>query len=234
MNKPRLVLLPGLLNDERLWAAQINALSDRFAITVGNLTGHDTMTGLADAVLASVPEERFALAGLSMGGYTALEIIRRAPERVTALALLDTSARPDTPEASENRRKQIALAASDFTAVIDGLFPKLVLPAHAADPGLADLFRDMARSVGPQGFERQQKAIIGRADSRPHLAHITCPTLILCGRDDGVTPVAVHEEMAAAIPGAVQEIIETCGHLSALEQPDAVTQALSRWLGRRD
>ena len=165
-----------------------------------------------------------------MGGYTALEIMRRAPERVSALALLDTSARPDTPEASENRRKQIALAATDFDAVINALFPKLVLAVHATDPELSALFTAMAQKVGAAAFARQQAAIMGRADSRPHLAHITCPTLVLCGRDDGVTPVTVHEEMAAAIPGSVFEIVETCGHLSAMEQPAAVTLALSRWL----
>lgn len=229
MERPSLVLLPGLLNDARLWASQVEGLSARAQVTVGDLTVADTMPLLARAVLAAAPA-RFALAGLSMGGYVALEIMRQAPGRVTALALVDTQARPDTPQASENRRAQVARAATDFGGVVDALYPRLVHPRRAEDEALRNLFSAMALSVGPQAFARQQAAILGRIDSRPFLPRIDCPTLVLCGREDGVTPVELHEEMADAIPGARLHVVEDCGHLSALEQPQAVTRALDAWL----
>lgn len=224
-----LLFLPGLLNDARLWTAQIEGLSDLAPCSVGDLTGAEDIRGLATSVLAQAPE-RFALAGLSMGGYVALEIMRQAPDRVTALALIDTQARPDTPEASKNRREQVQRAETDFEAVVEALFPKLVHPRHADDDALKTLFHAMAHACGPAVFARQQAAIMSRIDSRPFLPRITCPTLVLCGREDGVTPVALHEEIAAAIPGAHLEVIEECGHLSAIEQPRAVTEALRIWL----
>ena len=227
---PHLVFLPGLLNDGRLWAAQTAALAGRAECVAGDLTGSDTMPGLAASILRAVPAQRFALAGLSMGGYVALEIMRQAPERVTALALLDTQARPDTPQASEGRRALMARAGVDFDGVIDTLYPKLVHPARSSDAALKSLFGAMARTLGPEVFLRQQSAIMSRIDSRPFLARMACPTLVLCGREDGVTPVALHEEMAGAIPGATFRIIEDCGHLSAIERPEAVTTALEDWL----
>jgi pimeloyl-ACP methyl ester carboxylesterase len=198
--------------------------------SVGAIDGHDTIIELAVSVLAQAPE-RFALAGLSMGGYVALEMMRQAPHRVLALALLDTQARPDTPEASEKRRDQIQRSKNDFEGLITDLFPKMVHPDHKEDGALAGLFREMAHTVGTPGFERQQLAIMSRPDSRPLLASITCPTLVLCGRQDAITPVELHEEMVTAIPGAHFEVVENCGHLSALEQPEAVTTALRKWLG---
>lgn len=232
MDKPSLILLPGLLNDARLWAAQTSALSGDAAVSAGDLAVADTISGLAASVLSRAPTERFALAGLSMGGYVALEIMRQAPERVTALALLDTSARADTPASTEGRRALMRLAETDFPAVIDALFPKLVLPAHARDEALRRVFTNMALAAGKEAFLRQQAAIMGRIDSRPFLRHVACPTLVLCGRDDAVTPVEVHEEIAAAVPGARLEVVDECGHLSALEKPEAVTQALKEWLAR--
>lgn len=232
MNKPRLVLLPGLLNDARLYRKQIAGLADAADCVVGDLTGADSIVALADAVLAQAPSRRFALAGLSMGGYVALEIMRQAPERVIALALLDTSARPDTAASTEGRRAAIRQSETDFPAVIAALVPKLMSPSHARDEALAGLFTAMAQSVGREAFVRQQTAIMHRIDSRPHLGNISCPTLVLCGREDGVTPVEFHEELAAGISGSVLEIIEDSGHLTALEQPDRVTGALQRWLAR--
>ncbi len=227
--RPSLLLLPGLLNDARLWAAQASALADRADVSVGDLTVADSMAGLADAVLALAPA-RFALAGLSMGGYVALEILRRAPERVSALALVDTQARPDAREASEGRRAMMARSENDFEGVIAATYPKLVHPARAEDAALKSLFADMARATGAEAYRRQQAAIMGRVDSRPFLPRIACPTLVLCGRQDAVTPVELHEEMAAAIPGARLEVVEECGHLSAIERPEAVSDALRRWL----
>jgi pimeloyl-ACP methyl ester carboxylesterase len=225
-----LVLLPGLLNDSRLWAAQAAALSGLADCSAGDLTGSDAMGGLADSVLARAPAGRFALAGLSMGGYVALEILRRAPERVAALALVDTQARPDTAQATEGRRALMARSEGDFEGVVETLRGRLLLPAHAADPGIGGLFAEMARGVGAAAFRRQQAAILGRVDSRPLLPRVACPTLVLCGRQDAVTPPELHEEMAAAIPGAKLVVVEECGHLSAIERPAAVTAALRAWL----
>ena len=232
--KPNLLLLSGLVCDARMWQPQIDHLAGEIGrAVVADLDGADSIAALAAAALAQAPAGRFALAGLSMGGYVALEIMRQAPERVAALALLDTSARPDTPEATENRKKAIAQAQSDsdFDAVIDALVPKLILPAKInQDPALVGLIKDMAHKVGKDAFIRQQTAIIGRIDSRPHLGAITCPTLVLCGRDDVITPVEVHEEMVPAIRGCRHLVIEQCGHLSTLDSPAKVAAALQSWL----
>lgn len=224
--KPNLILLPGLLNDARLWRAQAEGLADIANVSVADLTRHDTIAALAADVLEQAPTGMFALAGLSMGGYVALEIMRQAPERVSALALIDTSARPDTPDATENRRRLIELARTDFPAVPYDLMQKLLYPPHLEDGNIVSCIEDMAAVVGPDAFVRQQHAIMQRIDSRPTLGGITCPTLVLCGREDRITPVELHEEMTALIPRATLTIVEQCGHLSALEKPDAVTDAL--------
>jgi pimeloyl-ACP methyl ester carboxylesterase len=169
-----------------------------------------------------------------MGGYLALEIVRRAPERVAALALLDTSARPDTPEASEARRSAIARSASDFDGVVDALMPRLLHPAHLDDAALVATVRAMAHDVGRDGYVGQLEAIMGRADSRPALAQIRCPALVLCGRDDALTPLELHEEMHAGIAGSRLVVVERCGHLSTIERPDEVNDALGRWLAALD
>ena len=228
--KTPLVLLPGLLTDRRLFEHQIRALADIAEPSVADLTGADSAADLARQVLASAPAERFALAGLSMGGYVAFEIMRQAPARVLGLALLDTTARPDTPEATENRHRLIKLSATDFRAVIRALLPRLLHPAHQTDSAMTDTVHAMADSVGRAAFVSQQTAIMNRLDSRPHLAQIRCPTLVLCGREDVITPVEIHTEMASGIPAAKLEVIEACGHLSALERPAQVTDALRAWL----
>jgi pimeloyl-ACP methyl ester carboxylesterase len=234
MPSPRvpLVLLPGLLNDARLWQHQIAGLADVAQPYVGDIATADHLPRIAAEVLRNLRDPHFVLAGFSMGGYTALEIMRQAPERVLALALLDTSARPDTPEATAKRREQIASAAQDFEAVIDTLRRRLVHPDVADDPLLAETFRGMALRVGREGFVRQQEAIIARPDSRPGLRDIACPTLVVCGRDDPVTPVEVHEELRDGIPGAQLVVIGACGHLSPLERAPEVTGALRAFLER--
>lgn len=226
-----LVLLPGLLNDHRLWTHQVEDLADVADIRVGDLTQDDSMGAMAERVLATAPE-RFALAGLSMGGYVAMEIMRRAPERVERLALLDTAARPDTPEQSQRRRDAMAIAQipGGFAKIMPTMLPNLVHPDHLVLERVGGLAKDMALAVGPDAFVRQQTAIIQRPDSRPGLPRISCPVLVLVGRDDALTPMDRAEEMAALIPGAVLEKIEHCGHLSALEQPEQVSAALRRWL----
>lgn len=230
MNKTNLLLLPGLVCDQRLWQNQTAGLVGLGNITIGNLTGADSVAELAAAAIAQAPAGRFALAGLSMGGYVALEIMRQAPDRVLALALLDTSARPDTGEASADRRKAMQQAETEYPTVIEALTAKLLHPEHMQDTGLTGIIAAMAHSLGKDVFIQQQKAIIGRQDSRDSLKNIQCPTLILCGRDDAVTPVEVHEEMHKEITHSKLCVINTCGHLSTLEQPQQVTEAMKEWL----
>jgi pimeloyl-ACP methyl ester carboxylesterase len=227
-----LLLLPGLLCDAALYAPEIAALDDIAAPIVGDLTRHDSIAGMAAAMLAEMPEY-FSLVGLSMGGYVAQEIMRQAPHRVGRLALLDTSARADSDEQHARRRGLIELAGKGhFKGVTPQLLPQLIGHGRLTDTALVDTIMAMAERVGHDAFLRQQTAIMGRPDGRADLGRIACPTLVLCGRDDAVTPVALHEEMAAAIPGAELVVVEDCGHLSTIERPEAVNAALRRWLGR--
>lgn len=225
-----LILLPGMPLDAALWEHQTNHLAEVAEPTVGDLTGHDSVAALAAAVLAQAPA-RFALAGLSMGGYVAFEIMRQAPERVAKLALLDTSARPDTPEQTATRQDAVRLVGQGrLRQVVAAGMPRLVHPDRTADITLVESVQAQAQRVGADGYARQQTAIMNRPDSRPGLGVIACPTLVLCGRQDAITPPAVHEEMAAGIPGARLALIEDCGHLSAMEQPQVVTALLRQWL----
>jgi len=225
-----LVLVPGLTCSARLWAPQIEALWPFGPVMVADHRRDASMDGIAKRILSSAPP-RFALAGLSMGGYIALEVVRQAPERVARLALLDTSARADSPEQAQKRRDFIDLAERGrFLGVTDALLPLLLHPSHLGDASLVATVKAMAKTVGKEAFIRQERAIMGRPDSRPLLAQIRCPTLVACGRQDALTPLDRHEEIAAAVPGARLEVIADCGHLSTLEQPQAVNAALARWL----
>lgn len=229
---PHLVLLPGLLNDARIWQHQISGLDDCAHVWTGDLTSSNSIAEMAASVLAKAPVERFALGGLSMGGYVALEIMRQAPERILALALVDTSARPDTPMAFEKRQAAIRRAETDLEAVIDELMPKQLHPDHLANEVIVDLIEDMAISLGAEVFIRQQEAIATRIDSFPFLRQISCPTIILCGREDAITPLGLQQEMVAEIDGAELIIVDNCGHLSPIEQPTRVNAALAQWLGK--
>lgn len=225
-----LALLPGLLLDGRLWQHQVPALEDLAEIRIADFTTQDSGEAMAASVLAMMPQ-RFALAGLSMGGYVAFEVLRQAPERVTHLALLDTRARLDTPEEASRRRGLMELATKGrFKGVTPQLLPLLLHPRHLEDKALTALVMEMAESVGREAFLRQQKAILTRADNLPLLPSIRQPTLVLCGRQDALTPLPMSEEMAARIPGARLRVIEDSGHLTPLEQPEATTQALRAWL----
>jgi pimeloyl-ACP methyl ester carboxylesterase len=227
-----LILIPGLLCDRAVWQAQLDGLAGVADARVADVTRDDSMAATAARALAECPFERFALAGFSMGGYVAFELLRQAPGRITRLALLDTSARPDTPERSKQRREFMALAQRErgFAPVNRVMLPLMVHASRLDDAPLVAEIRAMADRVGVAAYVRQQEAIIGRADSRPALAGIRVPTLVLCGREDALTPLEAHEEMAAGIAGVRLEVIEACGHMAPMERPEAVNSALSRWL----
>ena len=227
-----LLLVPGLLCTDRLYRPQIEALDDLAEVTVVDTTHADNVADIAARILIDAPP-RFALGGLSMGGYIAFEILRQAPERVMALALLDTSARADTPEQIQRRKDFIALAQrGKFKGVTPQLLPILIHKDRLKDAALTEAIFDMAEAVGKDAFIRQQKAIMGRPDSRADLSGIRCPTAVIVGRDDLLTPPAIAEEMANGIHNADLTVIENCGHLSTLEQPEAVNEALRSWLER--
>lgn len=230
--KQSMILIPGLLCDAALWGPQVEGLSNLTDFWIPDLRAQGSIGEMAHAILEQAPSSQFALAGLSMGGYVAFEILRRAPERVTRLGLLDTRPGPDTPEESERRRELIRLAQTErgFTPVTNRMLPLLVHATRTQDAPLVKLIRDMAERTGIDGFVRQQTAIINRPDSRPGLKAIRVPTLVLCGRQDAITPLRLHEEMAKEIRGAMLVVVEECGHLSTLERPEQVNRALRHWL----
>jgi len=224
------VMIPGLLLSARLYAPQIEALWPSAPVMIANHTRDESMAALAGRILAEAPP-RFALVGLSMGGYISFEILRQAPQRVARVALLDTMARPDTPEASAARRAQMDLAASGrFAEVVTALIPRLVHASRLAEAQLRTLIEAMGEEVGAAGYARQQRANIARIDSRPYLKDIRCPALVLVGDSDQLTPPERASEIADGISGARLVVVPQCGHLSTLERPQAVTDALRTWL----
>jgi len=194
----KLVLVPGLNCSPALWAPQIRRLSDIAEISVADHTRHASIEEIASSILAAAPA-RFALAGLSMGGYIAYEIIRQAADRVTRLALLDTGARADLPERRAERLRLVALAEHEgIVRAQQELLPVLIHTDRLRDKPLVDTVLQMATETGEAAFRRQQTAIMARPDNRPLLPAIACPTLVLVGRDDVLTPPS----LATAIPGA--------------------------------
>lgn len=231
INKPSLVLVPGLLCDAALWRGQVADLADLCTPWVADVTRDETMTEMARRVLAEAPVGRFALAGLSMGGYVAQAILREAPERVERLALLDTSAKADTPEQTARRRGLIELAEKgDFKGVTPRLLPLFIHPDRMTDKPLTEAVMAMTERVGKDAFLRQQRAIMSRPDNRANLPKVNCPSLVLCGREDQMTPLDWSEEIASLIPGARLEVIEQCGHLTTMERPWETGVAMRQWL----
>jgi pimeloyl-ACP methyl ester carboxylesterase len=224
------LLLPGLAATARLYAAQIPLLWQFGPVMLADHRRDDSIGAMARRILDQAPP-RFALLGLSMGGYIGFELLRQAPGRVIRLALLDTTARPDAPEQTARRRVLIEQARTGrFGEVADLLYPGLVHPDRLGDHGLREQVRRMAEETGAEAFIRQQTAIMNRRDSRPQLAAIGCPTLVLVGDADQLTPPERAQEIAAAIPGARLVVVPASGHLSTLEQPERVNAALLDWL----
>ena len=231
-NTTPILLVPGLLSSPRIFAPILPALWRVASVTVANHTRDDNIGAIARRILEEAPP-RFALAGHSMGGYIAFEIIRQAPERVTRLALMNTQARPDTPELTARRRDQMARArAGNFRDVLNELFQIFVHPMRRDRADLLQLVHDMGQDVGVEAFIRQQNAIIARPDSRPTLATITCPTLVLTADQDKTIPNSLSKKMADGIRGAKLVVISQCGHLPQPEQPEATANALIEWLRR--
>jgi pimeloyl-ACP methyl ester carboxylesterase len=220
-----------MLLDGELFGHQTEHLSEVCDVRVGDITTADTVEGMARSVLESAPD-RFALAGLSLGGIVAFEILRRAPERVERLALLDTNARPPRPEQLDAWRKFRKMTEGGrFSEVNEEyILPTLTHPDRQGDATLTGAIRRMADNVGEEAFLRQLSAQETRPDSRNSLRSISCPTLVAVGRQDALCPLELHEEIASAIPGAALVVIEDCGHLSSMEQPQAVTALLRYWL----
>ena len=226
-----ILLIPGLNCSARLYGPQIPALWRLGPVLIADHTRADTMHGIGASMLAAAPPQ-FRLVGLSMGGYLAFEILRQAPERVAKLALLDTSARSDRPEQTERRRDFIRLAeAGRFMEMNEVLWPILVHETRQGNRALRVIVDAMAQETGPEAFIRQQQALIGRPDSRPNLRSIRCPTLVVVGDSDQLTPPELSHEMAEAIPGARLETVATCGHLSTLERPEVLSKLLVDFLG---
>jgi len=225
-----IVLVPGMLCTTEIFASQIAALWPYGSVTVASTLEGETIAEMAAAILAAAPP-RFALAGISMGGFIELEIMRQAPERVIKLALLDTEARPDTPEQTAQRRALLAqVNTGNFEMLLAMAVPAIVHPAHQNDPALRETNVRMGLAVGIERWARQAEAVMARIDYRPHLPTISVPTLVLVGDSDTFTPPDRAEEMVAAIPGARLVVVPECGHASTIEQPDAVDRALVEWI----
>ena len=232
--RPFLAFACAHLTDERLYAAQVAALEPHYDCVVFAFRDHDSLGGMAEALLAKTPK-RFTLIGLSLGGYLAFEIIRRRLERLERLVLMDTTALADHPARRDGRYADIAkVQKGGIEALIPELPARWLLPAHAARPDLVSLMSSMAKSIGARGQFNQQSAMLSRPDSHADLERVRVPTLVLCGRQDPVTPLPDHEAIAARVPHARLEIIEDCGHLSTIERPDAVNRVLLAWLRETD
>lgn len=224
------VLIPGLLCTSEVFAAQIPVLWQHGPVMVASTLVGTSFEEIARAILAEAPP-RFALAGSSMGGYLCFEIMRQAPERVLKLALLSTSARPDTPEQSAQRQALLGQARSgDYAALLSKLTRMLPHPSRRDDPELLAILVRMGLSVGVEGLARQTEAVIGRPDSRADLASISVPTLVLAGDSDPLMPPEHAQEIAAGVPGARLVVVPDCGHAATLERPDAVNLALEAWI----
>jgi pimeloyl-ACP methyl ester carboxylesterase len=226
-----LLLLPGLICDARVWAPQVEALrATRDVRAINGYGDVDTIGAMAESVLADAPA-RFALAGHSMGGRVALEIIRRAPERVERLALVSTGVHLPRPKEAEGRFKLLERGVEQgMDALIDAWLPPMVWEPNRLVPGLMDEMARMCADMGIDSYERQIRALLARPEVESLLPTIACPTLVATGRHDEWAPPAQHEGIAAAISGAQLVIIENAGHMVPVEQPQAMTAALAGWL----
>lgn len=225
-----LVLLPGMMCDARLFGPQIAELSSEFSVMVSPVTRGERIEEIASGLLDELPQ-RFALAGLSMGGIVAMEILRRAPDRVTRLALMDTNPLAETPQVAAAREPQIVKVRTGrmHEVMRDEMKPNYLAPGPYRNE-ILDLVMDMSAALGPDVFVRQSRALQRRRDQQLTLRKCKVPTLVLCGAHDELCPVKRHSFMAELIPGAELKVLEDAGHLPTLEMPAETTQALRDWL----
>lgn len=228
---PALILIPGLLNDAELWRDQITGLRDEAECRVADITKGGDLETLASRVLENAPE-RFALAGFSLGGYVAVEMARQAPERIQRLALLDTAIVADSSERARNRRllEEAASGPGRFHGFGNQLLRSYLAAGNLRDEAIVSRVRGMTERLGLEIFVRQSR--IPRKDGSAVLAGLTCPVLILCGDEDAITPLSGHVAMAAVAPQARLVVVPGSGHMTPIEQPEAVTRALREWLRR--
>ncbi len=225
-----LVLVPGMMCDARLFLPQITAISADRAVMVAPITAGDRIEDIASNLLDQLPL-RFALAGLSMGGIVAMEILRRAPGRISRICLMATSPLAETPTVAAAREPMIVGARAGRLAEVlrDALPPENLAPG-AGRAAVLNQLDQMGRDLGPDVFIRQSRALQRRRDQQSTLRKCKVPTLILCGEHDGLTPVKRHSFMAELIPAAELTVIPDAGHIPSLETPDAVNEALRHWL----
>jgi pimeloyl-ACP methyl ester carboxylesterase len=229
------ILIPGLMCDATVWQAQLQALRPVANLTVFHPGARSSLGAMAEALLAEAPA-RFALAGHSMGGRVAVEVMRRAAQRVSGLALLDTGYRPLEAGAAGERERAARFALLEM-ARYDGMramgrrwLEGMIHPDRRNDRALVERILDMIEQRSPQLFEAQIQALLARPDATGVLGNVSCPSLVLCGREDAWAPVRQHEEISAQISGSRLEIVPDCGHMSTLERPEAVSAALREWL----
>lgn len=238
-----LLLLPGLMNDARIWNPLTTALAGERTVHVAPTHLHDRIAESARDAIAAMPAGAFAVAGFSLGGYVAQEVCRQAGSRIAGLGLLSTGARADTEEAKQVRQRMIqavegadgaGAATATFDQVAHGFAARIVHASRLQDRELLNLLFDMASTVGSQGFVRQQRAAMHRVDTRDLLPRVHVPAVVICGREDQITPFGLSQEMASLLPDVELVAVAEAGHMSILEQPATVVSALVRWLGRVD
>ena len=227
--KPVLYLLPGLLCDHRCWTHQQTALSRIADVRIPSFKGFSSLHAMAQAVLDVAPA-KFSVAGHSMGGRVAWEMIGLAPERIERFCVLDTGVHPVTPEEPAKRENFLSLAARDMQALAEFWVPPMVHPDRHQDQALMDAIYEMVLSYTESEFRGQIAALLGRSDQSRYLPHIKHEVLLVCGAQDQWSPVTRHEEMQTLLSNSRLEVIEDCGHMSPMEQPEAINRILSEWL----
>jgi pimeloyl-ACP methyl ester carboxylesterase len=230
MTQQTLVLIPGMLNNASLWDAVAPSIRARTHVVTPTFSTQDSMSAMADAVLASTPPGSFALAGFSMGGWVAQEIVQRARDRVSRLALISSSAGRANASERDMLARAGAAATAGFDAILERMLPLVMHPSRLDDPVLRDAAITMWRDVGPTIYARQCRAAMDRPDLRAPLRDLRIPVLIACGREDQVTPPALSRALASVIPSAHLAVVDRCGHMLPLERPDELAALLRQWL----
>lgn len=230
MIRRTLVLIPGMLNDASLWGAVTPSLGDIAEVVIPTFSTQDSIGAMADAVLARLPSGPVALAGFSMGGWIAQEIVRRARDRVSRLALISSGAGPANANERDMLARAAVAAATGFDSILERMLSVVMHPSRRNDKSLHDAVMTMWRAVGPVTYARQCRAIMERPDSRAILRALRIPMLIACGREDQVMSPAQTRQLARLMPSAQLALVDQCGHLLPLERPDELATLLRNWL----